>query len=100
MEAREKIEKSEKMFRAIIENNYDAISLREQNTNIIYQSPAFERVTGYTFEEAQHQHLANILYPEDIPGVISEPSKLGKTPGDTLFGTHKVLHKKWPLCLA
>ncbi len=91
--AAREIEKSEKKFRAIIENNYDAISLRDAKTNIVYQSPAFERITGYTFEEAQQQKPANILHPEDIAAVTARTLEALKNPGTPFFGTHRVKHK-------
>jgi len=93
VQAVKKIENSEKKFRAIIENNYDAISLRDEKTNIIYQSPALERILGYTFEELQQQQLTNVIHPEDIPAVINRTLEALNNPGKPFFGIHRALHK-------
>jgi PAS domain-containing protein len=47
----EEIVKSEKRFRTLIENNFDAILLNDENGIPIFQSPSAERMLGWTLEE-------------------------------------------------
>jgi len=93
VEAMKKIEESEKRFRAIIENNYDGISLRDENGNLVYQSPAFERMTGYSFEESRGRSRASFIHPDDTPMVAIRMEEAVQSPGKPIFGLHRVQHK-------
>ena len=48
--AEETAARNDKRFRALIENNFDGISMLDRNGNIIYVSPAAERMLGYSWE--------------------------------------------------
>jgi len=49
--AEEELLKSETLFRMLVENMHDSISLFDLDFHYIYQSPSEVRVTGYTAEE-------------------------------------------------
>ncbi|MFD2520375.1 PAS domain S-box protein [Emticicia soli] len=51
--AKKQLEKSEKRFRALVENSSDILILNEESGILQYVSPAFERITGITYSELQ-----------------------------------------------
>ena len=63
--AEKKILESEKRFRAMIENNTDAIVLVSPDGSIIYESPAAVRLSGYSANDRLHQNAFELVYNED-----------------------------------
>jgi PAS domain S-box-containing protein len=51
MKRTEELHRNEQKFRKLLENNYEIISLTDENFNAFYRSPASERITGWTSEE-------------------------------------------------
>lgn len=69
IKSNQKIEASEKRFRALIENSSDAIVLIDATGFILYQSPSAERIAGYTLKEIQQYDITmlfdkNTVYEE------------------------------------
>jgi PAS domain S-box-containing protein len=59
---------SEERYRFIAESTSDGIFVIE-NSRIIYTSPSFQKIFGYTFEESYKQSQGNLLdyiHPEDV----------------------------------
>ncbi len=65
-ERTEQIEKNEKLFRALVENDFGLISLQDKSGNIIYRGQHNETVTGWTREERQNIGLQNLVHPDYI----------------------------------
>jgi|GEM_PF-742372 len=61
----EELYKSEQLFKALLENNVDAICLTNKEGELIYQSPAVERMTGYSLEDRKKNLVLDFLHPED-----------------------------------
>lgn len=62
------LKESEERFRFIAENTSDGIFVIE-NTLIVYTSPSFQKMFGYSFSESIEQsksNLMNLVYPDDI----------------------------------
>jgi two-component system, cell cycle sensor histidine kinase and response regulator CckA len=59
--------RSERYFRALIENAVDAITIVNADASVRYSSPAIEHIIGYTPEERRGQSLFNIVHPDDAP---------------------------------
>lgn len=62
------LKESEERFRFIAENTSDGIFVIE-NTRIIYTSPSFQKMFGYSFEESAKQSEGNLLdyvHPDDV----------------------------------
>ena len=55
----------EQHFRAMIERAHDIVVLLKPDGSIIYQSPATERVLGYSPEELVGTSVLEIVHPED-----------------------------------
>jgi PAS domain S-box-containing protein len=62
------LQKSELLYRLLAENSSDAVSLYGPDGKILYISPAYGRLLGYTEQESRkfdHTEIAHIVHPED-----------------------------------
>ncbi len=64
-QAEEALLKSEKRFRALIENSFDAIALLATDGTVIYESPSTRRIGGYTPEERVGMNMFSLIHPDD-----------------------------------
>src|ERR1700739_1101222 len=60
----ELLDKNERRFRTIIEKTEDVIFLIDKNGHIIYASPAFERITGFSLDEIKGKPGSLLMHPE------------------------------------
>jgi diguanylate cyclase (GGDEF)-like protein/PAS domain S-box-containing protein len=63
--AEEKLRESEERFRSLIQNASDLITILEEDGTIRYESPAIERVLGYSPEERIGNNTFDYLHPDD-----------------------------------
>lgn len=89
----EKIKTSESRFRALIENNYDIISLMDADFKVIYRSPSATRITGWADEELQGVEGTKNIHPDDRAQVKTVIRELVKNPGKTINATFRAKHK-------
>jgi two-component system, cell cycle sensor histidine kinase and response regulator CckA len=59
------VQRSEKRFRALIENSFDAICLLDAQSVILYASPSAERILGYGAGELLGRNAVDLVAPED-----------------------------------
>ncbi len=85
--------KNEKWFRALVENNYEAIFLRDANKRLIYQSPGTSKLFGYSFEEMKVLPLDDLFHPEDVAAVHERLKICIQQPGIPIYGTQRLKHK-------
>ncbi len=52
-------------FRVLIENSSDSIAIIDSMTNLLYVSPAYTRIYGYSYEEAIGQRGILMVHPDD-----------------------------------
>jgi PAS domain S-box-containing protein len=57
---------SENRYRLLAENSKDLISLRRLDNTLIYASPAYEQVLGYSREELSVLPSKKLLHPDDV----------------------------------
>lgn len=79
--AEEKLQASELRFRSILEGGHDIINLFDENFNIIYRSPASERVTGWTDEDLIGKSGFKNIHPDDLDYAMQNMPLLMSTPG-------------------
>jgi PAS domain S-box-containing protein len=63
-QARE-LNESQALFRLLIENSSDLISVFDQRRRRVYSSPAYQRMLGYTAEELQAAPAFALIHPDD-----------------------------------
>ncbi|MEO5975556.1 MAG: PAS domain S-box protein [Chryseolinea sp.] len=91
--AEEKLIRSEMRFRSLIENNYDAILIRDRDFKMTYCSPSALRMLGYNRDEQNKMDLWDGFHPDDIPHVEQIKVKLFHNPGKPYFLTVRKKHK-------
>ena len=66
----EVLRQSEERFRAMIQNASDIVTILEADGTIRYESPAIERVLGYTPEELVGTNAFDHVHPDDLEAVM------------------------------
>lgn len=73
--AEDALRRSEERFRSLIQYGSDIIAILDAEGNILYESPAVERIMGYLPEERVGRNVFEIIHPEDseaLVGVLAE----------------------------
>jgi two-component system, cell cycle sensor histidine kinase and response regulator CckA len=63
------ISRSEARFRSLIENASDGVLIVARSGELLYHSPAVERMTGYAAAELQNTTIFPLIDPDDRPRV-------------------------------
>jgi PAS domain S-box-containing protein len=92
-ESIEKLEKSEKLFRAMIEKNADMMTLALPDGKIRFISPSLTNILGFTFEEYQSMPGSEFIHPDDVPGFMEQMMGILDSPGKSFFRQQRLLHK-------
>jgi PAS domain S-box-containing protein len=88
------LQRSEKRFRAMIEQSADAIILtRPSAGGMFYASPAFERLTGYTTESLHGREPSELLYQEHLEAALRLRDETLSTPGRVVTQEARIRHK-------
>ncbi len=66
----EDLRRSEEMYRFLVENLNDVIFTVDTQGNVLYMSPAVERISKYKAEELIGQPFMRFIHPEDLPGLL------------------------------
>jgi two-component system cell cycle sensor histidine kinase/response regulator CckA len=72
------IERDE-LFRLITENAADMIAVVDDHGHRLYNSPSYERILGYSFEELQATPSLEQIHPEDQPLVEESATEARQT---------------------
>ena len=93
--ATEKLASSEKRFRALIENNYDIITLLDASFKVFYRSPSAARITGWSDEEMMISDGKNkfSIHPDDWERAEIIMKECIANPGKPIYATYRNLHK-------
>ncbi len=91
--AEEALHDREKLFRALIENAADVVSLVDAQGSIIYTSPAVTRVLGYTSEEYVGLNTFDLLHPDDSAHYTALFEQLLQQPGGKVAAQFRYQHK-------
>lgn len=90
----EKLQKSEKYFRAITDNSSDILIITDKKGKIKYCSHTFERFIGYKPEEVVGKDTISFIHPDDVQRAFRDFSQAIQTDEDTLIhNAFRVVHK-------
>ncbi len=85
---------NEKRYRSLIENSAEGISLLNDASSPIYQSPAVEVITGYSMEERKKLEGMSLIHPDDLNHAKILFSDLLRSPGQPQPFQYRIRHKK------
>jgi PAS domain S-box-containing protein len=89
----EDVLKSERRFRAMIENNSDFINITDESYKIIYRSPSAYRITGWTNEEIVNAPGYLNIHPDDREKANQVIRDALANPGIPINAVLRTLHK-------
>jgi PAS domain S-box-containing protein len=76
----EALKEREEHFRALIQNAPDIVTILGADSTVMYDSPAIERVLGYTPGERVGDRGFDYIHPEDLEGPGRRSTRPWKTP--------------------
>lgn len=91
--AQQALRSSETLFRALIENSYDAVELVAADGTILYASPAIVRTGGRTQEEVVGQRVFDWSHPDDVKELESKFVTFLESPGASRRVESRYRHK-------
>jgi PAS domain S-box-containing protein len=99
-EFNQKLEQSEKLFRAMIEKDTDMKTLATPEGKVFYASPSITKILGYGNQEFITTPVFELIHPDDVPGFIESVSNIVQTPGNFFYRQHRLKHKNgtWIWC--
>jgi PAS domain S-box-containing protein len=91
--AEEKVKQSEARFRALTENSYDAIILRDENLDLLYRSPSANRMLGDDEREQSGASFYETIHPEDVELMKGLFQQAKENPGQAVHCIGRIRHK-------
>ena len=89
----ESLESREKYFRALIENNIDAIAVISDSGKVLYQSPASFKILGFSAKELTDENIFEFVHPEDQAKSLGLFTQLVENPGKPVSGEIRFQNK-------
>jgi len=84
---------SEGRYRALTQNSSDLVTLMEATGIVRYQSPAIERMLGYSSEELLGKNAFDYVHPDDLQRVVMAFAEIVKNPGRVPSAEYRFRHK-------
>ena len=101
--AEEKLQQSERRFRALIEKSSDCVFLIAEDTTILYASPSSKEISGFLPEELIGTNGLIWFHPDDLQEARRQLEALLQTPGSSSHGEFRHLCKdgewRWMECV-
>lgn len=67
-----KLSVSDSLFRALIQNSMDIITILNPRGKVLYESPSVEKVTGFKPEELINRSVFDFIHPDDLGSVLND----------------------------
>jgi PAS domain S-box-containing protein len=87
------LQDSERWFRALVENTFDAINVLRPDGTYLYASPATERINGYPRAEFVGGSAFSIFHPDELAQINQQFQQLVQQPGATIHMTLRLRHR-------
>ncbi len=92
--AEQNLKQSEEKHRALIENISDAIVLVDEHWNVVYQSPAVQRIVGFTIEDRKGKKAIDFVHPDDVEICLDQYKKAKDAPGVPFQSQYRSQNKR------
>jgi two-component system phosphate regulon sensor histidine kinase PhoR len=96
--ALEALKRSEKLFRALIENSSDVIALVSQDGTFLYVSPSVQRILGFTPDDLLGRNVLELIPRDQLTPALESFKAVSETPGLTVTVEHTYTHKDGSPC--
>lgn len=93
-ERTEELDKKEKLFRALVENNEGIILLVDEKLNVIFRSASAALITGWQFAEYENVAGTEYVHPEDLGNIKILIAESVANPGKAIQVSVRVKHKE------
>jgi PAS domain S-box-containing protein len=97
-QAEDALAKSEKRFRALIENSLDQISLLDRQGALLWESPSAINILGYETGKFINQDIFQLMHPDDLEWTRKLFIQLIQNPGWQQFGSFRLRHNDGSWC--
>ncbi len=96
----QKLDKSEKLFRAMIEKGSDMQTLSTPDGKVFYASQSITTILGYENQEFMNSPLPDLVYPEHVSALIKKINSIMQKPGRSFYFQQQMRHKNgtWLWC--
>jgi PAS domain S-box-containing protein len=84
---------SSSLYKTLVDNVRDVITLMDENGVINFQSPSFEKQFGYTADELIGTNIFELIHKEDVPIALEAIEKVIQVNGDYPPLILRFLHK-------
>ncbi|HLS28936.1 MAG TPA: ATP-binding protein [Opitutales bacterium] len=81
-------------LRAAVEMTSEGFTIFDGEANILYESPANTRITGYSVEEMRGTNLFQYIHPDEREAIRARFQLLATDPGGSESATVRFLHKQ------
>jgi PAS domain S-box-containing protein len=88
----QELNKKEKLFRALVENNEGIIGLLDEKLNVLFRSASTAYITGRLFGENEKVALAEYVHPEDKPHLMTLMAEVISNPGKAVLVSARIRH--------
>jgi PAS domain S-box-containing protein len=85
--------KSGDFLYSLIQNSTDVITILKEDGTILFQSPSFERLFGYTENELVGTNAFRLIHPDDLQRVFDSLNRVINNPEVPLITSYRVKHK-------
>ena len=92
-QADETLQKSEKRFRALVENSLEEISLVDSDGTLTYESPTSRRPLGYPPNSFVGHNLFDLFHPDERAAAVQLLEQVVKHPGSVKEALFRLRHQ-------
>lgn len=78
---------------ALVEHSWDILSLLDGEGRLLFNSPAAQRIHGFTPEEMEGRNTFDFIHPEDQPKVSEAMGQCLSDPGHPVWVQYRYAHK-------
>lgn len=93
-ERTKELQRNTQRFKSLIENINDAILVIDDRGILVYQSPAMERIGGYSKEETFGKQVGQFIHPDDVEDLRNTLAYLVDKPNLPVIKQYRKKHKK------
>ena len=86
------LSRSEARFRSLVQNASDVIVVVDSSANILYESPAVERILGYTPQDRMGTNALATIHSDEASRVVEILSYVAQNPGEFRTLEFRVKH--------